>query len=472
MKTIFDKNTSKKSNFQNWMNYDKNKSLLRFLTCGSVDDGKSTLIGRLLYDTQQVYDDHLSLLKRDSKKHGTQGNQLDLALLVDGLAAEQEQGITIDVAYRYFSTDKRKFIIADTPGHEQYTRNMVTGASNCDVSILLIDARKGLLQQTYRHVFISNLLGINCLLVAVNKMDLVDYKQVVFEKIKQDFIFFTNKLNNKLKIFFIPISAIFGENIVFKSRLMKWYSGLTLLNLLETIAINSNTTHNCIRFPIQYVHHPNLDFRGYSGTLVSGVLKVGDHIKILPGNMTSTIIQILIFNKQLEQVVEKQSVTLVLKDNIDISRGDMIVNVDSTLHSETTAIIDIVWMSEKPLVLKKSYDIKLINKKTRAYIKKIFHKIDVNTLIMQSTDTLYLNDIGTVEIIFEEPVLFDCYTMNKITGSLIIIDRLNNITVAAGMIKSKSNKNNMHNINRKSSFEFELNNLICQYFPDWGTKKL
>ena len=472
MNTILGKNLSKESNDKNWISCDKDKSLLRFLTCGSVDDGKSTLIGRLLYDTKQVYDDHLLSLQNDSKKHGTQGHKLDLALLVDGLEAEQEQGITIDVAYRYFSTDKRKFIIADTPGHEQYTRNMVTGASNCDLSILLIDARKGLLQQTYRHVFISTLLGINYLLVAVNKMDLVHYKQEIFENIKEEFLSFTKKLNKKLKIFFVPISAIFGENIVFKSRLMNWYVGSTLLNILETINIDSKISNNCIRFPVQYVNRPNLDFRGYSGTLVSGMLKVGDTIKILPGKMITQIIQIVTFNRNLNTAIEKQAVTLVLKDNIDISRGDIIVNVESTLSSARNAIIDIVWMSEIPLFLNKLYDIKLINKKTRAYIKKIFYKMNVNTLITSTTDTLSLNDIGAVEIVFEEPVLFDKYELNKITGSLIVIDRLNNITIAAGMIKNKLNDNIQETCDKNNNFEFELNNLICQYFPHWGTKKL
>ncbi|HMI76868.1 MAG TPA: sulfate adenylyltransferase subunit CysN, partial [Buchnera sp. (in: enterobacteria)] len=267
-------------------------------------------------------------------------------------------------------------------------------------------------------------------------------------------------------------SAIFGDNIVFISKLMNWYDGVTLLNILETININPKISHNYIRFPVQYVNRPNLDFRGYSGTLVAGVLNVGDIIKVLPGNITSTITKIVMFNKNLQKAKEKQSVTLVLKDNIDVSRGDMIVNIDSTLNSVRSAVIDIVWMSETPLLLNKLYDVKLINKKTRAYIKKIFHKINVNTLITSITDTLLLNDIGTVEIIFEEPVLCDMYTLNKTTGSLILIDRLHNTTIAAGMIKNKLNENIQNHYNKNNNFEFELNSLICQYFPHWGTKKL
>ncbi|CAL4043556.1 sulfate adenylyltransferase subunit CysN [Buchnera aphidicola] len=462
------KNISDTLILKNWIDSDKKKSLLRFLTCGSVDDGKSTLIGRLLYDTKHIYEDHLLSLHGDSKKHGTQGDKLDLALLVDGLQAEKEQGITIDVAYRYFSTNRRKFIILDTPGHEQYTRNMVTGASNCDLAILLIDSRRGLLEQTCRHSFIATLFGINYLVVAVNKMDLVNYKKDIFDKIQQDFLSFSNKLKKKLKIFFIPIVATIGENIVFASKFMNWYVGPTLLHILETVKINNVTRKRHIRFPIQYVNRPNLDFRGYSGTLVSGILKLDDEIKVLPSGMVSKIKRIVTCNGDQDQAKEKQAITVVLKDNIDISRGDMLVNLDSDLICLKRAIIYIVWMSETDLCLNKLYNVKLVNQNTRVCIKKILYNINVNTLKRNKTNSLYLNSIGVVEIKFEKPILFDLFSFNTTTGSLIIIDPLNNITIAAGMIKKKLKKDHVEKNKDINGFELELHSLISRYFPHWG----
>ncbi|QCI18386.1 sulfate adenylyltransferase subunit CysN [Buchnera aphidicola (Aphis nasturtii)] len=458
-------------NFQNWIYLNEKKTLLKFLTCGSVDDGKSTLIGRLLHDTKQIYDDQLSSLKKDSKRHGTQGEDIDLALIVDGLQSEREQGITIDVAYRYFSTDKRKFIIADTPGHEQYTRNMVTGASTCDLSIILVDVKKGLSEQTYRHSFISSLLGIKYLVVAVNKMDLVDYNEKIFLSIKKNFLIFARKLPKNLKIFFIPISALTGENIVFASKLMSWYRSETLLSLLETIEIKDNLCSKEIRFPVQYVNRPNANFRGYSGTLFSGTIAVGQLIKILPINITSSISRILMSNQDLKIANVGQSITLVLKDEIDISRGDFFVNVDSSLQPSQEAIVNVVWMSNDPLKIGESYNVKLSGKKTRAYVKEILFQINVNTLVKNKCDALQLNSIGRVKLIFSEPMLFDDYEKNKFTGNLIFIDFLTNTTVGAGMIKKLLNDKNIIFKNKIKDFELDLYNLILKYFPHWKINK-
>lgn len=470
--SIIKYNVDDQSDLESWMALDKKKSLLRFLTCGSVDDGKSTLIGRLLYDTKHIYEDHLHALYSDSKKHGTQGDKIDLALLVDGLQAEKEQGITIDVAYRYFSTNKRKFIIADTPGHKQYTRNMVTGASNCDLAILLIDARKGLLEQTCRHSFIATLLGINYLVVAINKMDLVNYEKDIFNNIKQDFLLFSNKLRKQLNIFFVPIVATIGENIVFSSTAMNWYHGSTLLNILETVKINNMSKKEYIRFPVQYVNRPNSDFRGYSGTLASGTIRLGNKIKVLPSGMTSIVEKIITFDGNQDQVKVKQAVTLVLKDNIDVSRGDILVDSDSDLISLQRAIVYIVWMSETNVLLNQLYDVKLINQRTRVFIKKILYEINVNTLKKNKTDNLCLNSIGVVEIEFETPILFDLFCINTITGSMIFIDPITNITVAACMVKGKINQKDIGKNKHIDSFESELRALMCKYFPHWDIKKL
>lgn len=465
-------NMNKKNNFQEWLDLHQKKTLLKFLTCGSVDDGKSTLIGRLLHDTQQIYDDQLSSLKIDSKRHGTQGNEIDLALVVDGLQSEREQGITIDVAYRYFSTKKRKFIIADTPGHEQYTRNMVTGASTCDLSILLVDVRKGLSEQTYRHSFISTLLGIKYLIVAINKMDLVDYKEEIFNDIKKKFILFSKKLPDDLNIFFVPISALVGENIVFKNSFMPWYNGLTLLNILETIKIQYKNNSKEIRFPVQYINRPNSEFRGYSGTLLSGTIYVGQSIKILPININSCISQIVTFDKNLEKSESGEAITIVLKDEIDINRGDFFINVDSSLQPSQEAIINIVWMTDKRLLIGESYNVKMSGKKTRVYIKEILFKIDINTLIKTKTNSLSLNSIGQVKVLFSEPMIFDNYDENRMTGNLIFIDLLKNTTVGAGMVKVKSSIQKNLFFDNQKDFELEFHTLISKYFPHWNIPKL
>lgn len=457
---------------ERYLKTQQNKGLLRFLTCGNVDDGKSTLIGRLLHDTRQIYEDQLSTLQNESKKIGTQGEKLDLALLVDGLAAEREQGITIDVAYRYFSTSKRKFIIADTPGHAQYTRNMATGASTSTLSILLIDARKGVQEQTRRHSFISTLLGIRHLIVAINKMDLVDYQQATFDSIQQDYLHFAEQLPTDLTIEFVPISALDGDNVVSPSLNMPWYQGKTLLSLLEDAPVKLGSDMQLLRFPVQYVNRPDLDFRGYSGTVSSGVLYQGQQIKVLPSGQRSTIKRIVTFDGDLTQASAGQAITLVLADEIDISRGDIIVDDnDTTANISTHALIDVVWMSEQPLVQGHTLDIKIAGKKSRAKIENIHYQVDVNKLTQQVTDNLSLNAIGSVEASFEEPLVLDNYQANADMGGLIFIDRLSNVTVGAGLIR-ETRDNAIQTTTQYDAFEVELNQLIRRHFPHWGARDL
>lgn len=447
------------------------KGLLRFLTCGNVDDGKSTLIGRLLHDTRQIYEDQLSVLQTDSKRIGTQGEKLDLALLVDGLAAEREQGITIDVAYRYFSTQKRKFIIADTPGHEQYTRNMATGASTCSLSILLIDARKGVQEQTRRHSFISTLLGIRHLIVAVNKMDLVEYSEAVFEKIKQDYQKFATELPVDLKIWFVPISALDGDNIVNESSQLPWYQGETLLQILETVQVQPRASEQALRFPIQYVNRPNLDFRGYSGTLSSGIVKVGQSVKVLPSGQISKVKEIVTFDGIQDFAIPGEAITLVLEDEIDISRGDLIVTENDTLQCSREALVDIVWMSEQPLVQGQQLDIKIAGKRSRAKVENIQYQVDINNLTQKVATELPLNGIGLVELSFDEPLLLENYQQNAETGGMILIDRLTNVTAGAGLVREVTERFTEQNDNF-SEFEIELNQLIRRHFPHWGARDL
>lgn len=457
---------------ERYLKTQQNKGLLRFLTCGNVDDGKSTLIGRLLHDTRQIYEDQLSTLQNESKKIGTQGEKLDLALLVDGLAAEREQGITIDVAYRYFSTSKRKFIIADTPGHAQYTRNMATGASTSTLSILLIDARKGVQEQTRRHSFISTLLGIRHLIVAINKMDLVDYQQATFDSIQQDYLHFADQLPTDLTIEFVPISALDGDNVVSPSLNMPWYQGKTLLSLLEDAPVKLGSDMQSLRFPVQYVNRPDLDFRGYSGTVSSGVLYQGQQIKVLPSGQRSTIKRIVTFDGDLTQASAGQAITLVLADEIDISRGDIIVDDnDTTANISTHALIDVVWMSEQPLVQGHTLDIKIAGKKSRAKIENIHYQVDVNKLTQQVTDNLSLNAIGSVEASFEEPLVLDNYQANADMGGLIFIDRLSNVTVGVGLIR-ETRDNAIQTTTQYDAFEVELNQLIRRHFPHWGARDL
>ncbi|WP_431296529.1 sulfate adenylyltransferase subunit CysN [Rahnella sp. PAMC 25559] len=454
-----------------YLHAQQHKSLLRFLTCGSVDDGKSTLIGRLLHDTRQIYEDQLSSLHNDSKRHGTQGEKIDLALLVDGLQAEREQGITIDVAYRYFSTEKRKFIIADTPGHEQYTRNMATGASTCDLAILLIDARKGVLDQTRRHSFIATLLGIRHLVVAVNKMDLVEYSESVFEQFKQDYLDFAQQLPTDLDIKFVPLSALEGDNVATPSDKMSWYTGPTLLDVLETVNIINIREQQPMRFPVQYVNRPNLDFRGYAGTLASGSIRVGQKVKVLPSGVESTVARIVTFDGDLQEAWAGEAITLVLADERDISRGDMLVDANETVKSVQNAKVDVVWMAEQPLSVGQSYDIKVGGKKARARVENIDYQVEINSLTQRVVETLPLNGIGLVELAFDEPLVLDNYQSNAVTGGIIFIDRLTNVTVGAGLVREALEQVYQES-DKYSAFELELNSLVRSHFPHWGARDL
>lgn len=411
------------------------KELLRFLTCGNVDDGKSTLIGRLLHDSKMIYEDHLEAITKDSKKVGTTGDDIDLALLVDGLQAEREQGITIDVAYRYFSTAKRKFIIADTPGHEQYTRNMATGASTCDLAIILIDARYGVQTQTKRHSFIASLLGIKHIVVAVNKMDLKDFDQGVFEQIKADYLAFAEKINLRpTTLEFVPMSALKGDNVVNRSERSPWYTGQSLMEILETVEVAGDRNFDDLRFPVQYVNRPNLNFRGFAGTLASGVVRKGDEVMALPSGKTSKVKSIVTFEGELEHAGPGQAITLTLEDEIDVSRGDMLVHADNRPQVTDSFEAMLVWMGEEPMLPGKKYDIKRATSYVPGSIPTIVHRVDVNTLEQGAASELRLNEIGRVKVALDAPIALDGYEYNRTTGAFIIIDRLTNGTVGAGMI--------------------------------------
>lgn len=416
-----------------YLKQHEEKELLRFITCGSVDDGKSTLIGRLLYDSKMIYEDTLAKIEKDSAVHGTTDGSFDPALLTDGLKAEREQGITIDVAYRYFSTAKRKFIIADTPGHVQYTRNMATGASTADLAIILIDARHGVLEQTKRHSFIASLLGIKHILVAVNKMDLVDFDQKVFEQIKKDYQDFASRLHQP-DLHFIPISALDGDNLVDRSERCPWYEGSTLMNFLETVYIGSDRNLQDFRFPVQSVIRPNLDFRGFAGTISSGIVRVGEEIMALPSRKTSKIKEIVTMDGNLEEAHAPLSVTLTLEDEIDISRGDMIVRPGNVPKMEQKFDAMVVWMAEQPMVPGKQYLFKQTTKMISGNISTLRYQIDVNTLKSSPAPTLELNQIGRCYVSLSEPITFDRYRQNRSTGAFIVIDRITNTTVGAGMI--------------------------------------
>ena len=413
------------------------KELLRFITCGSVDDGKSTLIGTLLIQAKAAYEDQLAAVARDSVTQGSTGGDFDPALLTDGLKAEREQGITIDVAYRYFSTSRRKYIIADTPGHEQYTRNMATGASTADLAIILIDARLGVLTQTKRHSFIVSLLGIKHALVTINKMDLVDYRQEVFEQIKEDYTAFAARLEMP-DLHFIPISALKGDNVVESGENMPWYGGSTLMHMLETVHIASDRNLNDFRFPVQYVNRPHLDFRGFCGTIASGIVRKGEEVMVLPSRKTSRVKSIVTFDGDLEEAFAPQAITLVLDDEIDVSRGDMICRPGNlpSLQSKFDAMV--VWMAEEPMVPGKPYIFKQATKTVPGAVNTLRYQIDVNTLHRLDAPTLGLNEIGRCEIDLNQPIAFDGYRRNRATGSFIIIDRLTNGTVGAGMILDPS----------------------------------
>ncbi len=421
-----------------YLKQHEQKDLLRFLTCGNVDDGKSTLIGRLLHDSKLIYEDHLEAIKRDSKKVGTQGEEVDLALLVDGLQAEREQGITIDVAYRYFSTEKRKFIIADTPGHEQYTRNMATGASTCDLAIILIDARYGVQTQTRRHSYIAGLLGIKHIVVAVNKMDLLDYSEARFNEIEQDYLQFVEQLGDRkpTDIRFVPMSALKGDNVVNVSEHTGWYKGHTLMQILESVQIKRDTSKRDFRLPVQYVNRPNLDFRGFAGTIAQGSVSVGDEIIALPSGKCSTVKEIVTFDGNLPSAVAGQAITLTLTDEIDISRGNIITHADSLPQSSRAVRATVVWMTEQPLVKGKLYNVKAGTQTIPAKISRVNYRVDVNTLEHLNAEHVELNGIADLIVEFDAPIVFDSYKDSRYTGSFIFIDRLSNVTIGAGMIEA------------------------------------
>jgi sulfate adenylyltransferase subunit 1 len=429
------------------------------------------LIGRLLHDSKQIYEDQLAAVHNDSQRVGTTGERPDLALLVDGLQAEREQGITIDVAYRYFSTQKRKFIIADTPGHEQYTRNMATGASTCDLAVILIDARKGVLDQTRRHSFISNLLGLKHFIVAVNKMDLVDYSQDRFEEIRDEYLEFSENLQGETDIQIIPLSALEGDNVVEPSQKLSWFEGPSLLDLLESVDVDKEKEAGDFRFPIQYVNRPNLDFRGFAGTIASGSVKVGDSIKALPSGKTSKVARIVTFDGDLEQAQAGLAVTLTLEDEIDISRGDLLVLEGADVESSNHLLADIVWMTEQPLQPGREYDIKIAGKKTVGHVESIRHQYDINNLSTHSAVELPLNGIGLCELTLTESVALDNYTVSQDTGGFIVIDRLTNVTVGAGLVRESLSQVETQ-LGDISAFELELNALVRKHFPHWEAKDL
>lgn len=459
-----------------YLKQHENKDLLRFITCGNVDDGKSTLIGRLLHDSKLIFEDQLAAIQRDSKKYNTTDEEIDLALLVDGLQAEREQGITIDVAYRYFSTDNRKFIIADCPGHEQYTRNMATGASTCNLAVILIDARYGVQTQTRRHSYIVSLLGIKHVVVAINKMDLLNFDQAVFNRIRDEYTAFAANLGIA-DIRFVPISALRGDNVVSRSEQTPWYDGQTLMGILDSVEIDHDDRQNAFRLPVQYVNRPNLDFRGFCGTIASGHIRPGDRIVALPSGKESTVKSIVVYEGELAQAASGQAVTLTLTDEIDISRGDMIVRADEERPTVSQAVdAHLVWMDENPLVVGKEYGFKLAGKSLTGRVERIVHRIDVNTLDAFEAEKLQLNEIGLVRIAFNAPVVFDSYKDCRATGSLIVIDRLSNATSAAGMIQREATfdqaSQDHNDLARLRAFELELNTLVRKYFPNWEAKDI
>jgi len=416
-----------------YLEAQENKSLLRFITCGSVDDGKSTLIGRLLFESKLLFEDQLAALEADSKKVGTQDGEIDFALLVDGLAAEREQGITIDVAYRFFSTDRRKFIVADTPGHEQYTRNMATGASTAELAVLLIDARHGLLTQTRRHSYIVSMLGVRNLVLAINKMDLVDYSEEVYNSIIEEYKVFAEALDVET-IQAIPVSALRGDNITEAGPNTPWYSGPTLMEYLETIPVGDQAIQESFRMPVQWVNRPNLDFRGFSGQVASGQIKPGDRVKSIPSGTESTVARIVTHDGDLELAHAGQSVTITLNDEIDVSRGDVLVNADDPCGVADQFQAHILWMSDKEMMPGRPYIMKIGAREATVTPTDLRHKVNVNTLAKEASKTLALNEIGVCNVSIDRDIAFDAYTKNRSTGGFIMIDRMTNNTVGLGLI--------------------------------------
>jgi bifunctional enzyme CysN/CysC len=423
------------TDIEKYLKSHETKSLLRFITCGSVDDGKSTLIGRLLYESKMLFEDQLAALEADSKKVGTRGGDIDYALLLDGLAAEREQGITIDVAYRFFSTDRRKFIVADTPGHEQYTRNMVTGASTADLAIILIDARKGMLVQTRRHSYLVSLIGIRHVVVAVNKMDLVQYSEEVFNKIEKEYREFAERIGLG-DITVIPISGVKGDNIVERSENTPWYAGAVLMQHLESVEIDEEHLQTQpFRMPVQWVNRPNLDFRGFAGTIAGGVIKPGQRIRVQPSGRESTVKRIVTADGDLDQAVANQSVTITLADEVDISRGDVISRTDAPPQVGAQFEATVVWMSDQAMLRGRNYLMKVGAKTVTATVAPLKYKVNVNTLEHVAANKLELNEIGVVDLELDRPIAFDPYQNNRDTGGFILIDRITNATVGAGMLR-------------------------------------
>ena len=422
------------TDIESYLAQHETKSLLRFITCGSVDDGKSTLIGRLLYESKMLFEDQLAAIEADSKKWGTQGAAIDFALLVDGLAAEREQGITIDVAYRFFSTDRRKFIVADTPGHEQYTRNMITGASTADVAVILIDARRGILTQSRRHSYLVSLIGIRTVVLAVNKMDLMDYSQAVFDGIVAEFAEFAASINLG-EVTAIPLSALKGDNIVESGGNMPWYQGPTIMEFLETVPVDGDHLQTgAFRLPVQWVNRPNLDFRGFAGNIASGVIKPRDKVRVQPSGRESTVARVLTSTGDVTEAVATQAVTLTLTDEIDISRGDVISKTESPAEVADQFEATLVWMAEEPLLPGRPYLLKLGARTVNATVTDLKYKVNVNTLEHLAAKTLELNEIGVCNLALDRTVAFDPYTVNRTTGGFILIDRMTNSTAGAGML--------------------------------------
>ncbi len=484
------RNTEHLNDIENYLKEHENKDMLRFLTCGSVDDGKSTLIGRLLYDSKMIFEDQLSAAESESRKYGTTGDKIDMALLVDGLQSEREQGITIDVAYRFFATDRRKYIIADTPGHEQYTRNMVTGASTADVAIILIDARKGILTQTRRHTYIVSLLGIRHIIVAVNKMDLVDFSRERFEEITAAYEHevldqLPTSGDRRPMTYYIPMSALEGDNVVDRSAHTPWYDGKPLLELLDTLDIRSTEpgtrSTEPFRFPVQYVNRPNLDFRGFCGTIASGEVSVGDAITVLPSGKTTRVKSIIDAGQITEanrsattrHAFAPMAVTITTEDEVDISRGDMLVHTDRLPRVSNALKVMLVWMDETPMETERTYDIKRGTSVISGRIEHINYKVDVNTYEREQVERLELNDIASCKMVLTRPIAADKYAENRQTGSFIVIDRVTNNTVGAGMIVDVAAREGEAVTAPKREYtdaEKALNAYIREHFPEWGCK--
>ena len=466
---------------EGYLKEHENKDMLRFLTCGSVDDGKSTLIGRMLYDSKMIFDDQLAAAESESKKYGTTGEKIDMALLVDGLQSEREQGITIDVAYRFFTTENRKFIIADTPGHEQYTRNMVTGASTADVAIILIDARKGILTQTRRHSFIVSLLGIEHVIVAINKMDLVDFSEDIYNDISKAYGALADELGIK-NTYYLPVSALDGDNVVDKSQHTPWFKGKPLLGLLDSMDITKEQKKEDFRFPVQYVNRPNLDFRGFCGTIAAGSVKVGDEITVLPSGKTTKVKSIINGGDITEanrtattmEAYAPMAITITTEDEVDISRGDMIVHTKNMPRVSNSLKVMLVWMDEKPMDTGRTYDIKRATSVVSGNFEHINYKIDVNTYERTQVNELELNDIASCKMLLTQPIAADAYSSNRLTGSFIVVDRISNNTVGAGMIVGVSRRDeDVTKLANKSytNAEVALNQYIRDNFPEWGCKQ-